>query len=82
MPNDIEKRVGDIEKRLTRLEQNTSVFHLTVSRKLADTMTLLQKHQQSRDAKMAEALKKLAQALTDIRERLGPFMGPPPRITH
>ena len=79
--DDRDPRLARIERRIAGLEANMLVFQATVASKLTEAITLLRRRQETREAKVADALKKLSGELTEIRDRLGSVTGSS-RLTH
>jgi phage-related protein len=76
--DDLSARVAELEKKMARLQRDVFSFQVTVARKLTEALTFIQKTQEARDAKVSDALRKVVEELTEIRNRLGAQ----PRITH
>jgi hypothetical protein len=74
----LSNRIDAIEKRLTRVEKDLEAFQSTVVKKLTEAMSLIQKHQRMRDARVNQQLQKIVDELTSIREKLSVQQTPPP----
>jgi hypothetical protein len=73
-----EDRLDLLEQRMAKVERDLQGFQTTVVKKLTEALQLIQKHQRLRDARVNQQLKKIADELTAIRERLTKQAAVPP----
>ena len=80
MADDEAARMARLEKRIAKLEANVFLFQAAVAGKLTEALKQLRRRQEMREAKVSEALQKLATELSEVRDRLGSLTGS--RLTH
>jgi hypothetical protein len=75
--SDEDDRVAAIEKRLDRIEKDLRGFKKNVVKKLTEAFDMVTKHQQLRDARVNEQLKRIVLELASIREKMASSTDPP-----
>ena len=75
--SDEDDRVAAIEKRLDRIEKDLRGFKKNVVKKLTEAFDMVTKHQQLRDARVNEQLKRIVLELASIREKMASSTAPP-----
>jgi septal ring factor EnvC (AmiA/AmiB activator) len=74
--SDEDDPIAALEKRLARVERDLRGFKKDVVKKLTQAFDMVTKHQQLRDARVNEQLKRIALELTAIRQKMA--TDPPP----
>ena len=77
MSDEADDRIAALEKRLDRVEKDLRGFKKDVVKKLTQAFDMVTKHQQLRDARVNEQLKRIVLELTTIREKMGNQTEPP-----
>ena len=67
---DNEARLARLEKRIAHLEARLLAVEGGFAARLRDIISMTRRRQESRDAKMADLLKRIGRELTQLRRRL------------
>ena len=68
--DDTDARVARLEKKIALLEARLLSVESDFAARLRDVISVTRRRQDSRDAKMADLLKRIGQELTQLRRRL------------
>ena len=76
--SDDDDPIAALEKRLARVERDLRGFKKDVVKKLTQAFDMVTKHQQLRDARVNEQLKRIVLELAAIRQKMA--TEPPPSV--